>query len=169
MWFGHVDFHWNEEIIVIHFGIEAFCLVSCHPWTYGDQHEDMIYVPFQFHHEHCIYIAPYIFKKRWKRNMFHKCQYDYWWSYYIYYCAYYISTKLSHFLNVFEGISHPRISHGYFFFFCSFAWCFFLKFNYLWLIEELQMLLKATFRHANSRINNSVNYYLCSYIDQLVR
>ncbi len=55
------------------------------------------------------------------------------------------------------------------------SWIFFLllfpcqvfcfKFNYLWLIEKLQIILKATFRHANSCINNNVNYCLCSYVD----
>ncbi len=169
MWFGHVDSHWNEEIIVIHLRIEPFCLVFCHQWAYGDQHEKKIYLPFQFHHEHCIYITSYMLKKNEKKNMFHKCQYDYWWNYYIYYFAYYISTKLSHFLCVFEGTSYPRISHGCFFFSCSLAKWFFFNFNYLWLIEKLQILFKATFRHANSHINNNVNYYLCSYIDQLVK
>jgi hypothetical protein len=44
--------------------IEPFCLVSCHPWAYGDSHEERIYVPFQFHHEHCIYITPYFLGKK---------------------------------------------------------------------------------------------------------
>jgi len=111
-WGNHCHSSWNWAILP--------CILS----SMSNRHEERIYVPFQFHHEHYIYIAPYILKRKWKRNMFHKCQYDYWWSYYIYYFAYYISTKLSHFLSVFEGTSYPRIFHGYFFFFCSLAWCF---------------------------------------------
>ncbi len=152
MWFGNVDSHWNEEIIVIHLGIEPFCLLSYHSWAYGDRHEERIYVSFQFHHEHFIYITTYIFKKKWKRNMFYKCQYDHWWGYYIYYCAYYISTKLNHFLSVFEGTSYPRIYHGLYFFLLFPCQVFCFKFNYLWLMKELQIILKAMFKHANSGI-----------------